>query len=609
MKLVFTLFLILGLFVPVLYTFAVMESFSHSPKIEIHNVVPDGAPLLRVAADFDFSPYSFFDSNNEVSGLDVELIHEIANRLGMKAEITFTDWITCKKLLQSKETDLILGLEIFSNLKGVLKTTAVSSDQLLVFGKNTINGISALKGKKVGLVTNSVIETIYDLNCEYVPFYTNTQILDAIEDGTIDYGLCHGSVAKKIIEKSQYSNIIPSISLMNSYPAIGVRDDLPELRDKINDILVQMSNEGVIKKLDNKWIIKFANKVTFLDVIRNDAKLYLSYFVLLFISISIAVFFLQDSYRKEMIMKNTLQYQASLKKQNDMLTSIANVYFTMHAINLKENTVREIQSAPQVKKYVNKVEDAVLQMKAVIENTVVIEDMDMALKFTDLTTLAQRMGNKKSILGEFRGTEIGWFCAQFIVTDYNEAGEVTEVIFTTQSIDEMKKERELLLHLSRYDELTHLLNRHAYDSKIKELIENNANKVSVIMLDINSLKAINDKLGHKAGDELILGAADCVKESFKDASTCFRMGGDEFIVIIDDAVEKLELLIDDFNNRIKGWKGNLVDSLSVSVGCATYNDIENFDMSKFEELTEMADKRMYEDKALYYKTSGKDRRR
>ena len=608
-KLVLSLLLVIGCLIPILYTFIVMESFSQSPKIEIRNVVSDDAPLLRVVADYDFSPYSFFDRNNEISGLDVELINEIANRLGMKVQVVFTDWNGCKRLLQNKETELILGLEIFSNLEGVLKTTAVSNDQILVFGKNVINDIAGLKGKRVGLMTQSVIEKIYDLNCEYVPFYTNTQILDAIELGEVDYGLCHGSVAKKIIERAKFENIVPSISLMNSYPAIGVRNDLPELRDKINNILVQMSNEGVIKELDEKWLVKYANKVTVGDVIRNDIKLYLSYLILFFVTIFIAILSLQDSYRKEMIMKHALQYQSSLKKQNDMLNSIANVYFTAHAINLSEGIVQEIHTAPEVEAHLNKIDKAELQMKSVIENTVVAEDLDAALKFTDLTTLAQRMGDKKSILAEFRGKDVGWFCAQFISMDHNESGEVTDVVFTTQSIDEMKKEKEYLLRLSRYDELTHLLNRHAYDSKIKELIENNADKISVIVLDVNSLKATNDKLGHHVGDELIIGAAECVQKIFNDIGTCFRMGGDEFIVIIDDEVENLGDIINNFKICLENWKGTLVDNLSISLGCASFNDIENFTMNNLDELIKLADRRMYEDKDLFYKTRGINRRR
>lgn len=600
--------LIIIFIVPVIYTLIVLGSFSKAPKIEVLNVVPEDAPVLRVVADFDFSPYTFYDDNDHISGLDVEVINEIANRLGMKAEITFTDWISCKKMLQEKETDLILGLEIFSNLPGVLKTIAVSSDYLMVFGKTEINDISSLKGKRVGLITNSVIEKLYDLNCEFVPFYTNTDIIDAVESGEIDYGICHGSVAKKILEKKGY-DVVPSISLMNSYPAIGVRDDLPELRNKINNILNQLSEEGFLKRLDEKWLVKFTNNVTLQNVLHTEGKLYIIYFILCLTTICIIIFFMQDLYRKEMIMQNTMKYQASLKKQNDILTSIANVYYTMHSINLVDNTVKEIQSSLKIRKYVNTIENADSQMIEVMRNTVITEDVEMALSFTDLKTLSQRMENKKSILAEFRNIESGWFCAQFIATEYNESGEVTEVIFTTQSIDEMKKEKEMLLQLSRYDELTRLMNRHAYNFKLEELKKENINDISVIVLDVNGLKTTNDNIGHHAGDELICGAADCIREGFKNTGTCYRIGGDEFMVIVEGIEENLESVIANFKTIMNNWKGTYIDNLSLSLGCAVYKEIEDFTLDKFDELIQMADKRMYEDKALYYKSKGIDRRR
>lgn len=599
---------VLGLLVPVFYILIMMGTFSHSPKVEILNNVSDDAPVLRVAADYDFSPYSFYDSNDQVTGLDVELINEIANRLGMKAEITFTDWISCKKMLQTKETDLILGLEIFSNLQGVKKTIAVSNDKLLVFGKKKINDISVLRNKKVGLITNSVIEKIFDLNCEYVPFYTNTQILEAINNGTIDYGICHGSVGRKILEKSNY-DIEASISLMDSYPAIGVRDDLPELRDKINDILIQLSNEGFINKIDEKWLIKFSSNVKVLDVIQDDAKIFIVYFVLFIVTVSIVVFFLKDIKHKEIVMKNNLRYQNSLKKQNDMLTSIASVYYTMHAINLVDDTVKELHSEPKIQIYVNKTENACAQMKEVMENTLVGEDRKSALEFFDLKTLSQRMGNKKSMLAEFRGEDIGWFCAQFIATDYNEEGEVTDVIFTTQSIDDMKKETERLLHLSHYDELTHLLNRHAYDAKIEELKVNDRHDFTIVALDVNGLKTVNDEIGHLAGDELICGAAECISECFKNAGTSYRMGGDEFLVLIEDKTQDVESLIQNLKNCTALWNGNTVKKLSISMGYVSTEEISDFTFDKMNDLIKMSDKRMYADKAQYYQTRGIDRRK
>lgn len=607
-KQIFIAFLLIGIVYPILFTLFELGTFVPQPKVQITNKITDeNASTLRVVADFDFAPYSFYDKNNEICGLDVELINEIANQLGMKSQITFTDWQSCKNLLQNKDADLILGLEIFSHMNGVLKTVPASKDELVIFGKNKINNIAELKNKRVGVMVNSVITKVFDLNCEFVEFYTNTNILEAINAGEIDFGICHHSVGMKIIEKNKM-NLLSSISLMNSYPAIGVRDDLPELRDKINDIIIKMSNDGLISKLDEKWINNYTENKSIKEIIERQKNFYIVYFIL-YLSISFMfILILINLYHKEKKYKESLEYQSTLKKQNDILSSIAGVYYTMHIINLKENTVKEISTAIQVKEYVNSNIDAISQMKAVMSNTVLKDDVEAALEFTDLTTLAFRIKDKKTILAEFRGTQIGWFCAQFIPISY-ENGEVEEVMFTTQIIDEMKKENERLLKLSSYDELTKLLNRHSYEEKLTSIKEENQQKLTVALFDINELKATNDNLSHEAGDELIIGAANCLDSVFHNIGNVYRIGGDEFILIIDNDYKDLQDHINQLKEKLANWKGNLIKGIHISVGYACSSEIVDFNSQNVKLLINMAEKRMYEDKANYYKLTGRERRR
>lgn len=607
-KCVFTVFLGVELLFPVFYTLHELGFFSPEPRVEIKSsVAADNADVLRVVADYDFAPYSFYDKNNEVSGLDVELVNEIANRLGMKSEIIFGDWPNCKKLLQQKDADLILGLEIFSHMNGVLKTVAVSQDELLIFGKDKIRNVAELKGKKVGLMVNSVIERFFDLNCQFVEYFTNTQILEAVEEGKIDYGLCHGAVGKKIIEKKGLE-LYPSIALMNSYPAIGVRDDLPGLRDSITRVITEMSADGTINSLDEKWLVNFTQKRSLMEVFELEAGFYISYFIFFMLTFFVLAFIYVQIKHKEEDLRRSLDYQESLKKQNDMLVSVAGVYNTMHVINLVKDSVKEVATTVHVKKYANRDTDAREQMRDTISHTVIPEDVEMALIFTDLSTVSERMKVRDIILSEFRGTEIGWFCAQFIVVARDADGNVEEVMFTTQSIDEMKREKERLLRLSSYDELTMLFNRHAYESKLEELKQSGNASASIVILDVNGLKVVNDTVGHSAGDELICAAAKCIKSTFESIGGCYRIGGDEFAVIIEKEVANLDSLMANFRECLDGWHGEQVDSITVSIGLASATELGNTGSEGYEELVKLADQRMYSDKALFYKKRGIDRR-
>lgn len=610
LRTILILFLFLGLGFPVVYTAIELGLFSGSPKIEIKNSCtnPD-APTLHVVADYDFSPYSFYDDSGNVCGLDVELINEISNRLNMNVEIKFDKWQVCKKLLQDKEADVILGLEIFSHMNGVKKTIAVSDDQLLIFGKNKINNISALKGKKVGLMVNSVIEKIFDLNCEYKEYFTNTDILEALNSGEIDYGICHGSVGKRILEEKKYSEIIPSITLMQSYPAIGVREDLPELRDKINDIIVQIGSEGLINKLDEKWLVDFVSRQTFNEFFHRTSKFFAIYSTLFMLALIFILFVYRDTYLRNKAYQKDLEYNASLKRKNDLINSAARVYDDMISINITANTLEIISRYENEKIYQVSENNALEHIRNIVESEVISEDVEMAVNFTNLSTLPQRMMGKDIILAEFRGKTIGWFCAQFIAVEHDDNGNVTEVILTRQDINEMKKEKERLLQLSSFDELTMLYNRHFYKDKIQELKNNNVSNIKFIVFDINELKSTNDNIGHAAGDELILAAASCIKKSFESIGTCYRTGGDEFVVIIEKETEDFDSIVKDFNEAVNNWHGTLVKKMSISYGIASASEVEDFSADKYEELMTLADKRMYANKAEFYKTSGIERRR
>lgn len=161
--------------------------------------------------------------------------------------------------------------------------------------------------------------------------------------------------------------------------------------------------------------------------------------------------------------------------------------------------------------------------------------------------------------------------------------------------------------ISNMDKLTGCYNRRAYEEKLKE-ISSEAKMCSnlvYVAVDINGLKKANDTLGHKAGDELIIGAATCLKNCFKDYGNVFRTGGDEFVAIICCDSNNLEKSKEILDRSISKWKGELNISLSMSKGYAPHYE---FPDKTIEELAKTADQRMYENKRDFYIKSGQDRR-
>ena len=120
------------------------------------------------------------------------------------------------------------------------------------------------------------------------------------------------------------------------------------------------------------------------------------------------------------------------------------------------------------------------------------------------------------------------------------------------------------------------------------------------------MKRANDSYGHAAGDELICAAADCMRDSFHEYGKVYRVGGDEFAVIITEKPEQVEELIHSFDIQCgKLAAVKFVDSMTVSYGWV-FSTERNWGSAY--EISKAADARMYQSKERYYKESGADRR-
>lgn len=171
----------------------------------------------------------------------------------------------------------------------------------------------------------------------------------------------------------------------------------------------------------------------------------------------------------------------------------------------------------------------------------------------------------------------------------------------------IREANDELWKISNIDKLTGCFNRRAYEEKLKD-IANDAkmcSKLVYVAVDINGLKKANDNLGHEAGDELIKGAATCLRNCFKDYGNIFRTGGDEFVAIICCDEKNLEKCKETLDRSVGKWKGELNLSLSMSKGYAPHYEFPEMSIT---DLAKTADQRMYEDKRNFYIRSGQDRR-
>lgn len=292
-----------------------------------------------------------------------------------------------------------------------------------------------------------------------------------------------------------------------------------------------------------------------------------------------------------------LRINREKEEQYAVLATMAGLNHSMYVIKLRENKIMRYGGAEIGEENIegSYYEDADVRLRALLENRTAEEYREAAGEFVDLHTLPERMEGEKYISGDFIGTTLGWFQASFIAIRQDEEQRPLSVIFAVRSIEYEKRKEEQLLRSSTTDELTRCYNRRAYEQDIKKLTADK--KFLYLSADVNGLKAVNDRLGHAAGDELLCGVAGCMKQSFEDYGKVYRIGGDEFVTILFTDEEQFGIIKQNYDLLVDNWSGDTVPHMSVSCG-AVWSDERQWE--SVHEIAKLADQRMYEKKAKHY---------
>lgn len=159
--------------------------------------------------------------------------------------------------------------------------------------------------------------------------------------------------------------------------------------------------------------------------------------------------------------------------------------------------------------------------------------------------------------------------------------------------------QQMLEYESFHDRLTGLYNRNRYICDLKEQFLD-INCAGTLFLDLNNLKDVNDKYFHSEGDKLLCRLADTIYTATGEAGRCYRVGGDEFIIILPDCTkEDLESLRKRIQEKLRQQESENDIPCSVAIGSAWSTSAENL-----ESLVSEADVRMYENKKLMKDTDG-----
>lgn len=186
------------------------------------------------------------------------------------------------------------------------------------------------------------------------------------------------------------------------------------------------------------------------------------------------------------------------------------------------------------------------------------------------------------------GAMVGFLGVDNPRAHYDDATLLASIqFFVTNSLDR-KKQQAYLEKLSYRDMLTGLYNRNRYIERLEAYKQVQDQQIGAIYIDLNGLKKVNDEQGHRAGDELIVRAAGTIAGIF--AEDAYRVGGDEFVVIL------LDVSREDFARKTEQLRRQMQENgVDASIGGVWQASTENL-----EDLLRLADENMYREKKRCY---------
>lgn len=189
-----------------------------------------------------------------------------------------------------------------------------------------------------------------------------------------------------------------------------------------------------------------------------------------------------------------------------------------------------------------------------------------------------------------------WIWFRGISTEKQKNGQPRLILFIAEDITEAYYAEESLRYTSTHDMMTGLYNWAFFDealTKVRQSKDKHSYPASVIMMDVDNLKIINDTFGHNAGDELLRRVGGILMASFRDGDVVARVGGDEFAALLPGAgADALPHILRRINNRLR--EATLVAGMHLdvlSIGASTANSPEELDAAR-----KQADQNMYQEK-------------
>lgn len=267
------------------------------------------------------------------------------------------------------------------------------------------------------------------------------------------------------------------------------------------------------------------------------------------------------------LVKDITEMKKDEEEHHQMIMALSNFYRASFMIDLKNRRAQAIKHSEKIKKYYP---DGIMPYEVFLDTfssqMVKKECLEPVREFMNLDNMEQHLKDESALSLEYHGNQIEWGRIVLAPAKWSPDGRLEKVVFAVQDITEQKCREEWMQYKMEHDELTGTLNRTAFN-KVTKLLEDSVTPFALVILDIDQFKMINDTYGHDVGDEVLSYLASVLHEKMQAADKIFRIGGDEFAIIM---------------NRMKLAQAGRVKKMIMQVNETTMsgvNDLPEFSIS------------------------------
>jgi len=545
----------------------------------------ENRPTIRVGDDFNYPPYTFLDKDGNPTGYNIELIQAVADVIGYNLELELMSWSEVRKGLENGSLDLTAGM-FYTDARA--EDYAFSSRHSLTWGDiftrngDQIKTLDELQGKTVVVLRDDIMEEYLsdqDLNIQLIQVDTIPDAFGLVHQGIYDYAGIIKPIGMYLIDEYNYENLVASdLALAPHDYCMAASKENEELIYLMNSGMQVLKANGTYQMIYDRWLGIYEER---------DWGAFLQDNLIMILPILLMIVFLIESV---IILRVVLR-----KKSRELERSYASKF----AAEAKTRTL--LRAVPDMIFHVN-VDGKILDysetnpnLKALAAEGDLFSSIESILGLDQTESImkdVQRVVQTGQMMTDY--LDLQWkeelYHFEFRIIRLNEK----EAMLMVRDITQRQRNETKIRYLNEHDQLTDLHNRRFFEKELDWLSSRGICPVSVMMIDVNGLKLVNDSFGHAMGDQLLRKVASALQRTCQDKGSVSRTGGDEFVVLLP------LIAYEEARQIAKQIKKNLADEkvafleISVSIGWAT----KTIPSENLREVLVKAEDFMYKEKLL-----------